>query len=133
MQASALNDTALLVARILLGTLFVLEGYGKIGRYAAAVAYMQRYGVPDLLLPLVIALELVGGILIIVGWQTRAAALALAGFCILAALFFHLDFNNRNETISFLKNLAIAGGFLALLASGPGAWSLDRRAARAGA
>jgi putative oxidoreductase len=132
MQASTLKDAALLAGRILLGTLFVLEGYGKIAGYAEAVDYMQRYGVPDILLPLVIAVELVGGILIVVGWQTRAAALALAGFCILAALLFHFDFDSRNQTISFLKNLAIAGGFLALLAGGPGAWSLDGRAAKVG-
>lgn len=127
MQAPALNDAALLAGRILLGLLFVLEGYGKIGGWDTAVAYMQRYGVPGALLPLVIALELAGGLLVIVGWQTRPAALALAGFCILAALLFHLDFESRNQTISFLKNLAIAGGFVALFASGAGAWSIDGR------
>jgi len=127
MHGSTLHDAALLAGRVLLGALFVIEGYGKIGGYAAAVAYMQRFGVPDLLLPLVIAVELVGGLLIVAGWQTRPAAIALAGFCILAAVLFHLDFGNRNQTISFLKNLAIAGGFLALLASGPGAWSIDGR------
>jgi putative oxidoreductase len=131
MQASALNDAALLAGRFLLATLFVLEGYGKIGGYAEAVAYMQRYGVPDILLPLVIAVELAGGILIVVGWQTRPAALALAGFCVLAALLFHFDFGNRNQTLNFLKNLSIAGGFLALFASGPGAWSIDARRGRA--
>jgi len=131
MQPSALSDAALLAGRILLGTLFVLEGYSKVGAYAVAVDYMQRYGVPDILLPLVIALELIGGVLILLGWQTRAAALALAGFCVLAALLFHFDFDSRNQTISFLKNLAIAGGFLALLANGPGTWSLDGRAANA--
>jgi putative oxidoreductase len=127
MQVAALNDAALLAARLLLAALFVIQGYDKIGNYSNAVAYMQRFGVPHQLLPVVIAGELVGGLLIVVGWQTRRAALALAGFCILAAVFFHLDFGSRNETISFLKNLAIAGGFLALLVSGPGAWSIDGR------
>jgi putative oxidoreductase len=127
MHGSPFRDAALLASRLLLGAIFVIEGYWKIGGYAAAAAYMQRYGVPDLLLPLVIAVELLGGLLIVAGWQTRPAAFALAGFCILAALLFHLDFANRNETIHFLKDLAIAGGFLALLASGPGAWSIDGR------
>jgi putative oxidoreductase len=127
MSAPALNDAALLAGRILLGLLFVLEGSGKIAGYAEAVAYMHRYGVPGALLPLVIALEVGGGLLIVVGWQTRLAALALAAFCVLAALLFHLDFESRNQTINFLKNLAIAGGFLALFAAGPGAWSIDGR------
>jgi putative oxidoreductase len=132
MPTPALNDAALLAGRILLGLLFVLEGYSKVGGWDAAVAYMQRYGVSDSLLPLVIAVELVGGFLIVIGWQTRLAALALAGFCILAALFFHFDFASRNQTISFLKNLAIAGGFLALFAGGPGAWSIEGRGGGAG-
>jgi putative oxidoreductase len=127
MQSFAVRDAALLAGRILLGAIFVVEGYGKIGGYAEAAAYMQQYGVPHLLLPLVIAIELLGGLLIVAGWQTRPAAFALAGFCILAALLFHLDFANRHQTIQFLKNLAIAGGFLALLASGPGGWSIEGR------
>jgi len=127
MHGAALRDAALLASRILLGAIFVVEGYGKVAAYATAAAYMQEYGISDLLLPLVIAVELLGGLLIVAGWQTRPAAFALAGFCILAALLFHLDFANRHQTIQFLKNLAIAGGFLALLASGPGAWSVDGR------
>ncbi len=130
MHASALRDAALLASRLLLGAIFIIEGYGKIAGYAAAQAYMQKYGVPDLLLPLVIAVELLGGLLIVAGWQTRPAAFVLAGFCILAALLFHLDFANRSQNIQLLKNLAIAGGFLALLASGAGAWSIDGRRGR---
>jgi putative oxidoreductase len=130
MHGSGFRDAALLASRILLGAMFVIEGYTKIGGYAEAAAYMQKYGVPDLLLPLVIAVELLGGLLIVAGWQTRPVAFALAGFCILAALLFHLDFANRNQTIQFLKNLTIAGGFLALLVSGPGAWSIDGRKGR---
>jgi putative oxidoreductase len=127
MPSPALRDAALLASRFLLGAIFIIEGYEKIAGYAAAAAYMQKYGVTDVLLPLVIAVELLGGIMIVVGWQTRPAAFVLAGFCILAALLFHLDFASRSQNIQFLKNLAIAGGFLALLASGPGGWSLDGR------
>ena len=130
MHAPALRDAALLVSRLLLGAIFIVEGYGKIAGYTAAQAYMQKYGVSDMLLPLVIAVELLGGLLIVAGWQTRSAAFVLAGFCILAALFFHLDFANRSQSIQFMKNLAIAGGFLALLASGAGAWSVDARRGR---
>lgn len=127
MQVSAFRDATLFASRLLLGAIFVIEGYGKIAHYATAAAYMQRYGIPDILLPPAILVELLGGVLIVAGWRTRPAAFALAGFCILAALLFHLDFANRNETIHFLKDLAIAGGFLAFLASGAGAWSIDGR------
>lgn|SRR5262245_15445466 len=127
MDGSAFRDAALLASRLLLGAIFIIEGYGKLGGYAAAADYMLGYGVPDLLLPLVIAVEMLGGLMIVAGWQTRPAAFALAGLCILAPLLFHRDFANRNHTLHFLKDLAIAGGFLGLLASGPGTWSVDGR------
>ena len=76
--------------------------------------------------------RILGALAVIVGWQARWAALALAGFCILTAVFFHTDFGDFNQKIHFMKNLAIAGGFLFLVARGPGPWSLDasRAAAR---
>jgi putative oxidoreductase len=76
-------------------------------------------------LPLVILTELGAGVLVAAGFMTRYAALALAGFCLLTALLFHTDFGNLEQLINFNKNIAIAGGFLALLAFGPGAWSVD--------
>ena len=121
------QPTALLVGRLLLAALFVLEGWGKLRGYAGAAGYMQAFGVPGQLLPLVIAAEIAGGVCIAVGWQTRWAALALAGFSIAAALLFHINFADRNQILHFEKDLAIAGGFLALFACGPGAWSLDGR------
>ena len=127
MLVSALRDAALLASRVLLGAIFVIEGYTKIRGYGETAAYMQAHGVPDVLLPLVIAVELLGGLLIVAGWLTRPAAFTLAGFCLLTALLFHLDFASRNQVINFLKNLAIAGGFLALFVSGPGSWSIDGR------
>ena len=75
----------------------------------------------------VIFLEVLGGLAIIVGWQTRWVALALAGFCVLSALIFHNNFADQNEMANFMKNIAIAGGFLFLFANGAGAWSLDNR------
>ena len=90
---------------------------------------MGKAGVPGGLLPLVIIAEFVGGLLILIGWQTRIAAVALAGFCILSALLFHLDFASVPQTINFFKNMAMAGGFLALFVSGPGAYSVERRSA----
>ena len=84
--------------------------------------YMAQHGVPAALLPLVILTELGGGLLVLFGLKTRWAAIALAGFCLLTALLFHLA---AGETIQFQKNLAMAGGFLTLATAGPGRWSID--------
>lgn len=119
-----------LVARILMSVIFVISGIGKIGGYAGTQAYMIKMGVPGGLLPLVILLELGGSLAIVLGWKTRWAAFALAGFCILAALFFHTHFSNQVQAIMFMKNLAMAGGFLTLSLKGAGAWSLDRKSRR---
>lgn len=82
---------------------------------------------PGILLPLVILTELGGGLLILVGWQTRIVAFLMAGFTLLAALLFHFKTGDRNQMIHFMKNIAIAGGFLSLVANGAGAWSVDGR------
>ena len=112
----------MLVARAMLAYLFVVEGYEKILDYADVGAYMAQHGVPAVLLPLVILTELGGGLLVLVGLKTRWAAVALGGFCLLTALFFHLG---ADQAIEFKKNIAIAGGFLALASTGPGPWSID--------
>ncbi|MDE2579301.1 MAG: DoxX family protein [Hyphomicrobiales bacterium] len=125
MNNPSLNNAALLAARILMCVLFVVAGYGKITGYAHTQAYMQSAGVPGPLLPLVIATELGGGLAILLGFQTRIVAVLLAGFTVLSALFFHTNFADQNQMINFMKNLAIAGGFLSLFVSGAGAWSLD--------
>ena len=80
---------------------------------------------PSFLLPGVVVLEVLGGLAIVVGWQTRWVALALAGFSILSAIIFHNNFSNQNEMANFMKNIAISGGFLFLFANGAGRWSLD--------
>lgn len=113
--------------RALMALLFIWFGITKIPGYAGTQGYMEKFGVPGELLPLVILTELGGGLAILVGWQTRYVAIAMAGFCLLAALIFHTNFADRVQLIFFLKNFAIAGGFLILAASGPGAWSLDER------
>jgi putative oxidoreductase len=111
-----------LVARAMLAYIFIVEGAGKIAHYAEVAGYMRGNGVDARLLPLVILTELGGGLLVLVGLKTRWAAIALCGFCLLTALFFHIG---ADQSIQFQKNVAIAGGFLALATFGPGAWSLD--------
>jgi putative oxidoreductase len=121
------SAAAVLVGRLLLAALFLLEGWSKLRGYGPAVAYMERFSVPGLLLPAVIFVELAGGILLVIGWQARCAALALAIFSIAAALLFHTNLADRNQLLHFEKDLAIAGGLLVLAAFGPGRFSLDAR------
>jgi len=124
--ATPVNLTGL-AGRILLAVPFLLSGLGKLGAYSATAAYMSSAGVPGALLPLVIIIEVGGALAIIVGWKTRTVALVLAGFCLLTAITFHRNFADQNQMIHFLKNVAIAGGFLLLVANGPGPLSIDGR------
>lgn len=113
-----MNKYANLVGRILLAHIFLLAGISKISGYAATQGYMEAMGVPGALLPLVIALEVGGALALIIGWQTRVAALALAGFSLVAAVIFHADFADQMQMIMFMKNVAIAGGLVLLAAQG---------------
>lgn len=126
LQSSALRDAALLVGRVLLSAMFILAGWSKIGGYAGTQAYMASKGVPGALLPLVILLELGGGLAILAGFQTRIVSILLAGFTLLAALLFHYIPADQIQMLMFMKNMAITGGFLALFAAGPGRYSIDR-------
>jgi putative oxidoreductase len=128
-SSASLATAGLPLGRLLLAALFILEGWSKLRGYEAAVAYMDRYGVPGLLLPAVIALELGGGAMIAVGWQTRIAAVALAAFCILAAVLFHGNISERSHLLHFEKDLAIAGGLLVLAVAGPGRLALTKGSA----
>ncbi|RFB81442.1 DoxX family protein [Methylovirgula sp. 4M-Z18] len=113
------------IARALMAGMFIHEGYGKITDYSDTIDYMQSFGVNGHLLPLVIVTELGGGLMILLGFGTRLAAIALAGFSLLAAAFFHTNFADAMEAIHFQKDVTIAGGFLILALAGPGAWSID--------
>jgi putative oxidoreductase len=107
--------------------MFLLSGLGKLGAYSATAAYMSAAGVPGALLPLVILTEVGGALAIIGGWKTRTVAVLLAGFCLLTAITFHRNFADQNQMINFLKNVSIGGGFLLLVANGPGPLSIDGR------
>lgn len=116
-----------LAARVLMAQIFIISGFSKITGYAGTQQYMASQGVPAFLLPLVILTELGGGVLLVLGWKTRWVALALAGFTLLAALLFHLKPGDQMQMISFMKNLAIAGGLLLFVRYGAGAPALDRQ------
>jgi putative oxidoreductase len=117
-----------LLARAMLAYIFVVEGIGKIRGYPGVADYMEAHGVDGRLLPLVILTELGGGLLVLFGLKTRWAAMALFGFCLLTAAFFH---TGADQAIQLQKNIAMAGGFLAMALLGPGAWSLDAWRGRA--
>ena len=128
--ANTVQKVTELGGRILLSVLFLLSGLGKIGAYAGTAAYMSSVGVPGALLPAVITTEVLGALAIIVGWKTRVIAFLLAGFSLLTAVVFHNNFGDQMQMIMFLKNVSIAGGFLLLVANGPGPLSIDRRIAK---
>ena len=117
----------ILTGRVVLSIIFIQAGWGKISGYAGTVEYMQAAGLPGALLPLIILTELGGGLLVLLGLFTRYAAIALAGFCVLSAWFFHYHPGDAGQIINFMKNITIAGGFLVLAGAGPGALALDNR------
>ena len=125
MNKEMINNTSTLVGRALIAVMFIQSGYSKIGGYEGAQGYMEAFGVPGLLLPAVIAVELLGGIAVLVGFQTKIAAFLLGGFTFLTAIIFHTDFAQQWQMIIFMKNLAITGGFLLLFVHGPGQWAVN--------
>ena len=123
------NPLFLVPARILLALIFILAGINKISGYEGTQGYMEAFGIPGMLLPLVILTEVGLGTFIVIGFQTRLAAFLLAGFTLISALIFHHNFDDQVQFLFFMKNLAIAGGFLALMVAGAGPLSLDNRKA----
>ena len=115
------------LGRVLIAAIFLLAGISKISGYEATQSYMSAMGVPGSLLPAVIAFEIVAALAIIVGFKTRIVASVLAGFCIVTAAVFHGNLGDQMQFILFMKNIAIAGGFLFLVVNGPGAFALDDR------
>ena len=102
--------------RALMALLFILAGIAKILGPKPFLDHMAEHRVPSFLLPAVIALELGGGLSVLTGWQARWGALALAVFCVLTAVVFHLDWSDKAERTLCLKDIAIAGGLLVLAA-----------------
>ena len=124
---ATVETIAEITGRVLLASLFLLSGLGKLGAYSETAAYMSSFGVPGALLPLVVATELLGALAIVLGWKTRIVAFLLGGFSLLSALIFHNNLGDQMQMIMFLKNVSIAGGFLLLVANGAGPLSIDRR------
>ncbi|KZC18733.1 MULTISPECIES: DoxX family protein [Rhodanobacter] len=120
-----MNAPLTLFGRVGLSLIFIISGWGKIAAYAGTQQYMASAGLPGSLLPLVIALELGGGLAVLTGAFTRWIALALAVFSLASAALFHAHLGDAAQAINFWKNVAMAGGFLMLAAQGAGTLSLD--------
>ncbi len=126
-KSNTLSNTSALFGRIGLSAIFILSGLSKLQYSDATAQYMASAGVPGELLPLVILIELVGGVFIAAGFLTQLVALTLAGFSAVSALLFHNNLADQMEFIMFFKNIAMSGGFLMLAAMGAGAFSIDAR------
>lgn len=118
----------ILLGRILLSIIFLFAAYGKLSDPAGTAGYLGSLGFPaPLPMAYVVGIfELLGGLAILVGFQTRIAAILLALFCVASALIAHADFADQNQLSHFLKNLGLAGGFLVLAGSGAGAYAIER-------
>lgn len=116
-----------LAGRTLIAGLFLTAGVSKIGSYVSTALYMESFGVPSVLLPTVIALEVLGALALVAGWRTGVVALVLAGFTLLATLVFHNDLSDSVQQAMLLRNISIIGGLLVLATNGPGALSIDQR------
>ena len=116
-----------LVGRIFISLVFLLSGINKIGNYEGTIGWMESLGMPGIFLIPAIILEIIAPILIIVGYKVKISAAILSLFCIVTAVIFHNDFSNQIQFISFMKNIALAGGFLFLVVNGAKDFSLDKK------
>ena len=115
------------VGRLLISALFLISAYNKIFSIDGTMSWMEGFGIPGFLLYPTIALEIILPLFIIIGYQARLSASLLATFCIATAFLFHYDFVDQMQTIAFLKNLGLAGGFLFIVANGTREWAVDRK------
>ena len=116
-----------LLGRVLISTLFLLNGVFKISNYDGTVGWIESFGMPGILIIPAIILEFIGPILIIVGYKAKIAAGFLSLFCILTAIIFHNDFSDQMQLTSFLKNIALAGGFLFIVVHGTKDLSIEKK------
>ena len=116
-----------LIARIFISLIFLLSGINKIGNYEGTIEWMESIGIPGIFLIPAIILEIIAPILIIVGYKVKISATLLSIFCIATAIIFHNDFSNQMQFISFMKNIALAGGFLFIVVNGAKDFSLDKK------
>ena len=116
-----------ILGRLLLSAIFLINGIGKIFNYEGTIQYMENFDVPGYLIIPAITVEILFPVLLIIGYYTKFSALVLSLFTLALAVIFHTDFSNQMQLMSFLKNIAIAGGFLIIFVYGPGKYSIDHK------
>ena len=119
-----------LVGRIFISLVFLLSGINKIGNYEGTIGWMESLGMPGIFLVPAIILEIGAPILIMIGYKVKISAALLSLFCIATAIIFHTDFSNQMQFVSFMKNIALAGGFLFLVINETKEFSLERKLAK---
>ena len=115
------------IGRVFISALFLTSAYNKIINYSGTIIWMESFGVPGFLLSPTIALEIILPLFIIIGYQTKMSAIVLSLFTVSTALIFHSDFSNQMQMIAFLKNIALAGGFIFIAVNGPKDWAIDKK------
>lgn len=131
---STMTNALALIGRLLLAPMFLLSGYSKVGGFAGTAGWIASKGLPlpEVLTVAALVVEVGAGLMLVLGWKARWAALALAAFTALASYFFHNFWTlppaeQMTQQLFFLKNLAVIGGLLLLAGFGPGGWSVDKR------
>ena len=115
------------IGRLLISALFLISAYNKIFSIDGTMGWMEGFGIPGFLLYPTIVIEIILPLFIIIGYQAKLSAGLLAIFCLATAFIFHFDFENQSETISFLKNIGLAGGFLFIVTNGTRDWSINKK------
>jgi len=130
-SSTHLQSTVPLIGRVLLALIFIVSGLSKLAAPAATQSYIVSAGLPfpQLAYVAAVTIEILGGVLLLVGYRTRIVAWVLAGFALMAGAAFHHALGDQSQFIHLLKNLAIAGGMLQVAAFGPGRFSIDERSA----
>ena len=115
------------IGRLLISALFLLSAYNKIFSIDGTMSWMEGYGIPGFLLYPTIAIEIILPLFIVIGYNAKLSAGLLFIFCVTTAFIFHYDFADQMQTIAFLKNIGLAGGFLFIVANGTKEWSIDKK------
>ncbi len=115
-----------LLGRLLISALFLISAYNKIFSIDGTMGWMEGFGIPGFLIYPTILLEIILPLFVIVGYKAKISSAILAIFCLATAFIFHFDFLDQTQTILFLKNIGLAGGFLFIVANGTKDWSIDR-------
>jgi len=122
-----MQNLLMLVGRIMLAAMVFWTGYGRLMSYASIHNYVNDWSVPHAFKPFIILWEVGGGLLLLLGIYTRAAAAALALFCVVSGFVVHLHNGDELQLIDFMKNMALTGGFLYVVATGGGEWTLGKK------